>query len=95
MTAKFARRAALAATAALPFAAGCAPTARAAAPTQGAGRPPFNRVKLGAFEVTNAQYTLFDPRHDSAYISMTNKDHEHRGHPANTTRQPVVRITWI
>ncbi len=52
MTAKFTRRAALAATAALPFAAGFAPTARAAAPTQGAGRPPFNRVKLGAFEVT-------------------------------------------
>ncbi|GHD98749.1 metallo-beta-lactamase [Defluviimonas sp. 20V17] len=52
MTTRLTRRAALAATAALPFVGALAPAARAAAPMQGRGRPPFNRFKLGAFEVT-------------------------------------------
>jgi hypothetical protein len=38
---------------------------------------------MGKFEITNAQFALFHPAHDSAYISMTNKDHSHRGHPIN------------
>ena len=49
---------------------------------------------LGAVEVTNRQYGLFDPEHDSAYISMTNKDHNKRGYPVNDPDQPVVRIRW-
>jgi len=49
---------------------------------------------LGRFEITNAQYALFDPGHDSAYISMTNKDQSRRGHPVNGPTQPVVRISW-
>jgi len=49
---------------------------------------------MGTFEITNAQYALFDPGHDSAYISMTNKDQSRRGHAVNGPRQPVVRVTW-
>jgi formylglycine-generating enzyme required for sulfatase activity len=49
---------------------------------------------MARFETTNAQFALFDPAHDSAYISMTNKDHAHRGHPVNHSAQPVVRVTW-
>lgn len=52
MTARLTRRAALAATAALPFASALARPLHAAAPMQGAGRPPYNRFKLGGFEVT-------------------------------------------
>ncbi len=46
------RRAALASAAALPLAASIAGTARAASPMLGAGFAPWNRFKLGAFEVT-------------------------------------------
>jgi glyoxylase-like metal-dependent hydrolase (beta-lactamase superfamily II) len=46
------RRAALAGAAALPLAAAAASTARAAAPLVGAGMSPFQRVKLGGFDVT-------------------------------------------
>jgi formylglycine-generating enzyme required for sulfatase activity len=60
-------------------------------PTRATIEKPFY---MGVFEVTNEQYACFDPRHDSAYISMTNKDHSHRGHAVNQPRQPVVRITW-
>jgi formylglycine-generating enzyme required for sulfatase activity len=49
---------------------------------------------MGRFEITNAQYSAFDPQHDSAYISMPNKDHGNRGYPVNQPDQPVVRITW-
>jgi formylglycine-generating enzyme required for sulfatase activity len=52
---------------------------------------PFYMAK---FETTNAQFALFHPAHDSAYISMTNKDHSHRGHPINRPTQPVARVTW-
>ncbi len=49
---------------------------------------------LGTCEVTNQQYGLFDPGHDSAYISMTNKDQNRRGHRVNGPDQPVVRVSW-
>jgi formylglycine-generating enzyme required for sulfatase activity len=49
---------------------------------------------LGTFEVTNAQYARFDPGHDSAYISVFNKDQSNRGEPANGARQPVIRVCW-
>ncbi len=49
---------------------------------------------LGRFEITNAQYALFDPGHDSGVISETNKDHNERGIPVNDPNQPVVRVTW-
>jgi glyoxylase-like metal-dependent hydrolase (beta-lactamase superfamily II) len=51
-TPKLSRRMALAGAAALPIAAASNGMARAAAPLMGAGMSPFNRVKLGGFEVT-------------------------------------------
>ena len=38
---------------------------------------------MGKFEVTNAQYAVFDSTHDSAYISVLNKDQNVRGEQAN------------
>ena len=49
---------------------------------------------MGTFEVSNAQYSLFDPTHDSRYIDMELKDQEHPGYPVNQHDQPVVRISW-
>jgi formylglycine-generating enzyme required for sulfatase activity len=49
---------------------------------------------MGKFEVSNAQYALCDPVHDSGVISMHNKDHDQRGYPVNGPNQPVVRISW-
>ncbi len=49
---------------------------------------------IGACEVTNRQYGLFDPNHDSRYISHFNKDQSVRGEPANGDAQPVIRISW-
>ena len=49
---------------------------------------------LGQIEVTNAQYALFDPRHDSAYIDARGKDRFTRGYPVNEPGQPAVRVTW-
>jgi formylglycine-generating enzyme required for sulfatase activity len=49
---------------------------------------------MGRFEVTNEQYAAFDPTHDSAYISVFNKDHSNRGHAVNRSSQPVVRLSW-
>jgi formylglycine-generating enzyme required for sulfatase activity len=49
---------------------------------------------LGRFEVTNAQYAVFRPTHDSGVISQTNKDQSERGIPVNGPQQPVVRVAW-
>ena len=49
---KLSRRMALAGAAALPLAAAGSGIARAAAPMMGSGMSPFNRLKLGSFEVT-------------------------------------------
>jgi len=71
--------------------------------TDGAGEadeypPSVIRVErpfyMGKFEITNAQYALFDPSHDSAYISVLNKDQNVRGVAANHPRQPAIRINW-
>ena len=45
-------------------------------------------------EITNAQFGAFDAKHDSAFISMPNKDQDHRGYAVNEPQQPVVRVTW-
>ncbi len=49
---------------------------------------------MGQFEVTNAQYALFDPTHDSGVVSMHNKDHDTRGYDLTGPAQPVVRVSW-
>ena len=50
---------------------------------------------IGRCEVTNAQFALFDPGHDSAYISYYNKDQSSRGAAVNLPAQPVVRVSWL
>ena len=49
---------------------------------------------MGVCEVTNAQYALFDPEHDSRFIDQQWKDHTTPGYPANLPDQPVIRISW-
>ena len=51
---------------------------------------------IGRCEVTNEQYRLFDPAHDSRFEhkgSWVFSEH-HLGWPLNQPRQPVVRISW-
>jgi formylglycine-generating enzyme required for sulfatase activity len=52
---------------------------------------PFYMAK---FEVSNRQYSLFDPTHDSAYMDARGKDRYTRGYPVNDPNQPVIRISW-
>jgi formylglycine-generating enzyme required for sulfatase activity len=49
---------------------------------------------MGRFEITNDQFAIFDPMHDSGFISVFNKDQSNRGEIANRPRQPVIRISW-
>lgn len=54
------------------------------------GKPFWISVK----EITNEQYSHFDPSHDSGYIDQQWKDHIYPGYPANEPHMPVVRISW-
>ena len=44
--------------------------------------------------ITNQQFNLFDPAHDSRYLDRKGKDHSNRGTPLNQPHQPVVRVSW-
>lgn len=61
---------------------------------------PVGRVRIerpfwmGKFEVSNEQYALYAPQHDSRYISLFGKDITVRGLPVNQPRQPVIRVPW-
>jgi formylglycine-generating enzyme required for sulfatase activity len=44
--------------------------------------------------ITNQQFNLFDPTHDSRYVDRQGKDHYDRGIPLNRPEQPVVRVSW-
>jgi formylglycine-generating enzyme required for sulfatase activity len=44
--------------------------------------------------ITNQQFNLFDPAHDSRYLDRNGKDHSNRGTPLNQPGQPVVRVSW-
>lgn len=49
---------------------------------------------MGKFEVRNCEYALYDPAHDSGYISQLSTAVESRGYPVNGPEQPVVRVSW-
>lgn len=49
---------------------------------------------IGIHEITNRQFAVFRPEHDSGFVSHFNKDHVARGEPANQPDQPVVRVSW-
>lgn len=65
-----------------------------------ADEPPIRPVRidtpffLAKYEVSNQQYRLFDPSHESGVISAFKKDLNHRGFPVDHERQPVVRVSW-
>jgi formylglycine-generating enzyme required for sulfatase activity len=44
--------------------------------------------------LTNAQYNVFDPKHDSRYLDRGGKDHSNRGNPLNRPTQPAIRVSW-
>ncbi|MCI0462415.1 MAG: formylglycine-generating enzyme family protein, partial [Gemmataceae bacterium] len=51
---------------------------------------------MGRCEITNEQYRLFDPVHDSGREEgdFLQFSEEERGYPVNRPRQPVVRVSW-
>lgn len=67
---------------------------------QGAVSAPASEVSIEkAFwmaetEITNQQYRVVNPGHDSRYIAQFWKDHVNPGYPANGPDQPVIRLSW-
>lgn len=61
---------------------------------------PRAKVKIGKpfwmaeIEISNAQYELFDPEHDTRYIDMHYMDRVTPGFIANHPDQPVARVSW-
>jgi formylglycine-generating enzyme required for sulfatase activity len=61
---------------------------------------PLGRVRLdrpfwiSACEITNRQYLLFDPGHDSRVESKNATQYGIQGYPVNRPEQPVVRVSW-
>jgi len=61
---------------------------------------PLTRVRIdrpfwmGVCEVTNGQYTLFDPKHDSHVESKQHYQFGVHGYPLDGSNQPVVRVSW-
>lgn len=45
-------------------------------------------------EITNEQYGVYDPEHDTRYIEEHGKDHIVPGYIANHPQQPVARVSW-
>ncbi len=61
---------------------------------------PVSKVKIaksfwmGEVEITNEQYNVIFPDHDSRYVDQLWKDHVHFGYPANQPEQPVIRVSY-
>ncbi len=61
---------------------------------------PVSKVKIdkafwmGEVEITNEQYNVIFPEHDSRYVDQLWKDHVHFGYPANKPEQPVIRVSY-
>ena len=49
---------------------------------------------MGEVEITNEQYNVIFPKHDSRYVDQLWKDHVHFGYPANKPEQPVIRVSY-
>lgn len=49
---------------------------------------------MATCEVTNAQFALFDPAHDSRVESKNTYQFGIHGYPMNRPEQPVVRVSW-
>jgi formylglycine-generating enzyme required for sulfatase activity len=46
-------------------------------------------------EITNRQYSFFDPEHDTGYEGEHGYDHISPGYIANHADQPVARVSWV
>ena len=61
---------------------------------------PASKVNIGKsfwmaeVEVTNAQYNVIFPEHDSRYVDQFWKDHTRPGYDANLPYQPVIRVSY-
>lgn len=49
---------------------------------------------MAEVEVTNAQYNVIYPEHDSRYVDQHWKDHTRPGYAANLPEQPVIRVSY-
>lgn len=49
---------------------------------------------MGEMEVTNQQFNVIYPDHDSRFVDQLWKDHVHQGYPANEPNQPVIRVNY-
>jgi len=49
---------------------------------------------MGEVEITNEQYNVLVPEHNSRYIDQFWKDHINEGYPANLPHQPVIRVSY-
>ena len=49
---------------------------------------------MGRFEITNAQFAIFDPDHDSRVESKNAYQFGIHGYPMNRPEQPVVRVSY-
>ena len=45
-------------------------------------------------EITNEQFRILFPGHDSRFHDQQWKDHVNEGYPANLPGQPVIRVSW-
>jgi formylglycine-generating enzyme required for sulfatase activity len=45
-------------------------------------------------EITNEQFRVIFPAHDSRFFDQQWKDHVNEGYPANNPEQPVIRVSW-
>jgi len=50
---------------------------------------------MGTCEITNRQFAVFDPDHDSRVESKNAYQFGVHGYPMNQPEQPVVRVAWI
>ena len=61
---------------------------------------PTTKVKIdkpfwmGELEVTNEQFNVIFPEHDSRFVDQQWKDHVVQGYPANKPEQPVIRVSY-
>ncbi|MCC8170568.1 MAG: SUMF1/EgtB/PvdO family nonheme iron enzyme [Parabacteroides sp.] len=49
---------------------------------------------MGEMEVTNQQFNVVFPEHDSRFVDQLWKDHVVQGYPANEPAQPVIRVSY-
>jgi len=49
---------------------------------------------MGRFEISNAQFAAFNPKHDSRVEDKNTYQFGIHGYPANNPGQPVVRVSW-